>query len=94
MAEITLDAVKRYCNIDHNEDDALILTLMDSAAAYLKDAGIGDEAKEDPRYALCVYGIVLKWYDQRDVETIGTITSPAEFGIRRVFNQLKFKYGW
>ena len=34
---LTLEEVKRHCRIDHNDEDALLLALMDTAAAACAD---------------------------------------------------------
>ena len=40
---ITLVEVKNYLRVDHTEDDALILSLMDTAKKLVKDVGRMDE---------------------------------------------------
>lgn len=40
---MTLAEVKNYLRVDHTEDDALILSLMDTAKKLVKDVGRMDE---------------------------------------------------
>ena len=40
---MTLVEVKNYLRVDHTEDDALILSLMDTAKKLVKDVGRMDE---------------------------------------------------
>ena len=40
---MTLTEVKNYLRVDHTEDDALILSLMDTAKKLVKDVGRMDE---------------------------------------------------
>jgi uncharacterized phage protein (predicted DNA packaging) len=40
---MTLTEVKNYLRVDHTEDDALILSMMDTAKKLVKDVGRMDE---------------------------------------------------
>lgn len=45
---ISLDAVKSYCRIDGEEEDALLLSLVDAAKDYLEGAGVRNPRQRNP----------------------------------------------
>lgn len=45
---ISLDAVKSYCRVDGEEEDALLLSLVDAAKDYLEGAGVMEPEAEEP----------------------------------------------
>lgn len=93
LSEERRAALMAYCRIDELEtgEDALLEGLYNSAAAYLKQAGVPEPEAGTPRraqYDFCVNYLVLDGYDRRDMTITGTIVSenPA---FRRLINQLK-----
>ena len=81
---ISLDAVKSYCRIDGEEEDALLLSLVDAAKDYLEGAGV-----MEPLYLLAVKALVLHYYDHRGLTESG---APGEIpGIRNAIVQLKLR---
>ena len=56
---ISLDAVKSYCRVDGEEEDALLLSLVDAAKDYLEGAGVMEPEAEEPLYLLAVKALVL-----------------------------------
>lgn len=75
-----LRKVKKFCRIDHDEDDDEVADLIASAKAYLAGAGIPPAS---PLYELTVKNLVLHWYDNREDGKTLTV------GLRQLINQQK-----
>lgn len=88
MATVSLEAVKAYARIDGDEDDALLDSLTNAAEEYLTNAGIDPGLSAPALYQLAVCGIVLHWYEQRNIAT-GAAPTDFPVGIRLTINQLK-----
>ena len=88
MATVSLEAAKAYARIDGDEDDALLESLIEGAEEYLAGAGIYPGLASEALYQLAVKGIVLHWYEQRNVTDNA---APTDFsaGVRLTINQLK-----
>ena len=54
-----LTACKNYMRVDFDEEDALIVTLMESAVEYLTAAGVPEPASWGGRYAQSVSALRL-----------------------------------
>ncbi len=81
--------LKQYMRVDHDEDDTLIVSLWEAAAAYLGNAGIQDNGSN--LYWLAAAGLTLHWYDAAPA-----VTGSAEnisLGLRHIINQLKMANG-
>ena len=86
---ISLDAVKSYCRVDGEEEDALLLSLVDAAKDYLEGEGVMEPEAEEPLYLLAVKALVLHYYDHRGLTESG---APGEIpGIRNAIVQLKLR---
>lgn len=86
---IDLDDVKTYCRIDGTEEDALILSFIDTAKGYLDGAGVPEPEADDPRYLLCVKAMVLEFYDHRGMTE--SVTPSAIPGLANMVVQLKLE---
>lgn len=76
-----LTALKRYCHVDHDEDDALLSDLYAAAVAYLSNAGV--KPQSTALYDFAVNAIVLEWYDAEG------ISASVSLGVRTIITQLK-----
>ena len=81
-----------YCRMDEPTSEELLTleTLYDAAVGYLEGAGISQPAPGTPRaaqYDLAVNFMVLRDFDLRDAEVMGTIQDNPAF--RRLITQLK-----
>ena len=86
---IDIEAVKSYCRIDSNAEDALIQDLIDAAKNYLDGAGVPDPSENDPLYLLAIKALTLEYYDHRGLtETSAPHTIP---GLDNVVVQLKLR---
>lgn len=88
MATVSLEAAKAYARIDGDEDDALLESLIEAAEEYLAGAGVYPGLAPEALYQLAVKGIVLHWYEQRNV-TDGPAPTDFAAGVRLIINQLK-----
>lgn len=88
MATVSLEAVKAYARVDGDEEDALLDSLTDAAEEYLSNAGIDPGLSAPALYQLAVCGIVLHWYEQRNIAA-GAAPTDFPVGIRLTINQLK-----
>ena len=88
MATVSLEAAKAYARIDGDEDDALLESLIEAAEEYLAGAGVYPGLAPEALYQLAVCGIVLHWYEQRNIAT-GAAPTDFPVGIRLTINQLK-----
>lgn len=88
MATVSLETVKAYARIDGDEEDALLKSLTNAAEEYLTNAGIDPGLSAPALYQLAVCGIVLHWYEQRNIAT-GAAPTDFPVGIRLTINQLK-----
>lgn len=80
--------IAAYCKVD--ADDAELPGFVDTAAAYLADAGVLKPQDGSPRYAQylqCVKYLALDLYDRRDTAVEGALSDNPAF--RRLINQLK-----
>ena len=77
-----------YCHVE--ADDAEIPGFVDTAAAYLADAGVLEPQDGSPRFAmylLCVKALTLEQYDRRGI-SIDQAASENRV-VRLMLNQLK-----
>ena len=88
MATVSLETVKAYARIDGDEEDALLNSLTIAAEEYLPNAGIYPGLSSPALFQLAVCGIVLHWYEQRNIAT-GAAPTDFPVGIRLTINQLK-----
>lgn len=84
-----IDDVKNYIRVADNEEDLQVSSLIESAQAYLTNAGV-NQAESNPLYALAVKMLVSHWYDNR--EPVGMATKLA-YGLGDIITQLKYCYG-
>lgn len=72
-----LNAVKTYCRIDIEDDDALVEQLM-TAAQKLIDSTTGKtkyvdtDIKDNELYNLCVCQLVAHWYNNRGITRVSS----------------------
>lgn len=81
-----------YCRMEEPTEEELLTleTLYDAAVGYLEGAGISPPAPGTSRaaqYDLAVNFMVLRDFDLRDAEVMGTVQDNPAF--RRLINQLK-----
>lgn len=88
MATVSLETVKAYARIDGDEEDALLKSLTNAAEEYLTNAGIDPGLSAPALFQLAVCGIVLHWYEQRNIAA-GAAPTDFPVGIRLTINQLK-----
>lgn len=86
---VDLEAVKTYCRIDTDDDDALLAALVDVAVDYLNGAGVPDTMSDSPKYIHAVKAQVLELYDHRGMtESVQLSAIP---GLQNIIVQLKLE---
>lgn len=83
MTAEELVALKAYCHVDHDDDDALLTSLHRAAVDYLRNAGISTAEAPPDLYALTTHCLVLEWYNGEG------LNSGVSIGVRKLINQLK-----
>lgn len=83
MTTEALAALKAYCHVDHDDDDALLTSLHGAAVSYLDNAGICAAEAPAELYTLAIHVLVLEWYNGEG------INSGVSIGARQIINQLK-----
>lgn len=81
MSEEQRAALKAYCRIDHDDDDALLDALWRGAVEYL--GGESRYMPDNPLYITAIHGIVNEWYSGEGM------SSGVAVGLRQIVNQLK-----
>lgn len=82
-----LSDCKAYMNIDFDDDDTVINSLIYAADCYLVNAGVSRNV-DTAMYDLIVNDMVLHMYDGRNEDTKTAATSQIA---RQMLTQLKFK---
>ena len=80
--------VKEYLRVDGAEDDKFLGFLIDSAKEYLSNAGV-KEKSESKQYQLAIIMLVTHWYENREQNQYGKISSAIEHGLQTIILQLK-----
>ncbi|RKD26689.1 hypothetical protein BEP19_15895 [Ammoniphilus oxalaticus] len=80
-----LDSIKAYLRIDGDQDDGLLSLLIESAKAYLRNAGVDESEKH--LYKLAVIMIVTHWYENREQVT-GSTPRNLPLGIKSIILQM------
>lgn len=62
---LTLGEVKLWLRVDHDDEDGLIQTLIDSAEQYLLDATGRRWTAETPTAKICAMALIAEWYENR-----------------------------
>lgn len=85
--DIDLRDVMRYCRIDDEEEAPLVIGLIQSAKAYLANAGVPEPEEDSPLYLLAVKAMTLHFYDHRGMTE--DHSSSAIPGMSNTITQLK-----
>ena len=92
LVTATLDSVKLSLRIDHNFDDELLLTLLETAKSYLKDAIDGDVSvsivEGYKQFDWAVSLLTQHWYE-------GRFDTPKEHiptTVQALLQQMRGKY--
>jgi uncharacterized phage protein (predicted DNA packaging) len=89
---LTLEEIKVFLKVDHEEEDAFIQGLKLSAEEYLTNAGIKKDYTKE-LYKLAIKILISHWYENRAVETVGKNVSKIAFGLDTIIVQLKYTQG-
>ena len=89
---MTLEEIKVFLKVDHEEEDVFIQGLQLSAEEYLTNAGIKKDYTKE-LYKLAIRILVSHWYENRAVATVGKNVSKIAFGLDTIIVQLKYTQG-
>jgi len=82
-----LEAVKEYLRIDGDQDDKLLGRLISAAKEHLAGAGVKERVTS--QYELAVVMLVTHWYENREQNQFGKISSAIEHGLQTLILQMK-----
>ena len=88
MAYVSLDYIKSHVRPDETERDDYLLSLTNTAEAYLARNGVVPDNVAPSEYALTVGSMVLFWYESRSDPTI-TTHGGFDAATRWLINNLK-----
>ena len=80
-----LDAIKKYCRVDYDEDDVQLTGFAEMSDSYLAQCGITRDGHE-AMYDLIVQAMVLNQYDGKNAAAALATGPPL---VRQMVNQLK-----
>jgi uncharacterized phage protein (predicted DNA packaging) len=93
---VEIDEMKEYLRIDSDDNDLEIANFIETAEIYLTNAGcvlLGPDEKANNLAKLAVKILVSHWYENREVEKIGTSVAKLGFSLDSIITQLKYCYG-
>lgn len=83
-----LAEIKLYLRVDDISEDEFIASLQIAAEEYLTNAGVvKDYTKE--LYKLAVKLLISNWYENRDIVTIGTVSTKLDYSLSHILIQLR-----
>ncbi|MED3736627.1 head-tail connector protein [Virgibacillus pantothenticus] len=82
-----LELAKEYLRIDGDQDDKLLGLLIKSAKEYFANAGVEEQGSQ--LYQLGIMMLVTQWYENRQQNEFGKISSAIEMGLQTIILQLK-----
>lgn len=88
-----LEDVKLYLRIDGDEEDALIQSMMQAGAEYIRSA-VGEYDDADPTAQILLAAIVQNMYDNRELmQSEQQMKKRIEYTFQSIILQLQVKYG-
>jgi uncharacterized phage protein (predicted DNA packaging) len=96
ITEIDLPFTKEYLKVDFPDDDRLLETLIVAARSYVQTIlgfNVNDEwdtVEEIPaELTVACLMIIAHWYDQRQVQTVGTLGDEIKFAVTAILEAHK-----
>lgn len=87
-----LEDVKLYLRIDGDEEDALIQSMMQAGAEYIRSA-VGEYDDKDPTAQVLLAAIVQNMYDNRELmQSEQQMKKRIEYTFQSIILQLQVKY--
>ncbi len=87
-----LEDVKLYLRIDGDEEDALIQSMMQAGAEYIRSA-VGKYDDTDPTAQILLAAIVQNMYDNRELmQSEQQMKKRIEYTFQSIILQLQVKY--
>ena len=87
-----LEDVKLYLRIDGDEEDALIQSMMQAGAEYIRSS-VGEYDDTDPTAQILLAAIVQNMYDNRELmQSEQQMKKRIEYTFQSIILQLQVKY--
>lgn len=92
---LSVEEIKIFCRINEDEtditDNEIMSVYLPAAEAYVKGAVTNKKALtyDNATYKLLILQLINHWYTNRDIVTIGTISSQTPFMFRILMQQLQ-----
>lgn len=96
ITEIDLLFVKSYLKVDFDEDDILISAIILGAQSYVQSM-LGYKISEEfpistdipDELTIACLMIIAHWYDQRQIQTVGTLGVEISFAVSAIIDAHK-----
>jgi uncharacterized phage protein (predicted DNA packaging) len=87
-----LTEVKEYLRLDvvDTEEDTFLLSLVDVAKTYVKNATGKTVNEANATHKLAVLMLVTHWYENRNSVIIGQITKSLEYSLKSILFQMEW----
>jgi uncharacterized phage protein (predicted DNA packaging) len=99
VTELDLLFVKEYLKVDFEDDDTILNTLIVAGQSYLETMLGFKIATEWPNVddiptelTVACLMIIAHWYDQRQVQTVGTLGDEIKFAVTAIVDSHKRPY--
>lgn len=90
MTVITLEEAKAHLNVTTGEDDAVIVSMVDAAEAYVSrwlPIPLADMGTVPADLRQAVLMLVGHFYENREASLIGVSAEEVPFGVREIIDQ-------
>lgn len=86
---MNVNEIKEYLRVDGEEETSLITNLQTAAENYLTNAGCTKDYSNE-LYKLAIKLLVSHWYENRQIEQVGTNITKLEYSLDPIIAQLKY----
>ncbi len=94
---ITVEEMRRQCEIDHDDYDPLLTLFIESAVDYalsiIDDPGLTESDQIPKRMRQAIMMLVAHWFANREAVVIGTITAQVPLGVDTLLWTCRNFYG-
>ncbi len=87
---VTISGMRSYGYATAETWQEEVATLcLNAAKKYFANGGVPEPAEQDALYELGVYMLAMDWYDNREVQVIGTVKETLAHGLNSIILQLR-----
>lgn len=87
---ITLDQVKEFLRMDHDEEDSLLSSYLVASERYIVNATHTNVDKRDELFGIAQRFLIAHWYENRNTVLVGQTSKSLEFALESILTQLKY----